>query len=374
MFPRRVGGTETYARALLAEYTRGNGPERVTVLANRHVAAEYGHATSDSVALHHVHSYRSGERMTTRALAMAWARMAPRRVARNVPDDIDVLHLPVTVPIPKLDRPTVVTIHELFYYELSREHLSTPQRWYRRWAYDGSARNATIVVAISSYVADRLAEYSGINRDRIEVVPYGVEHDRFRPQSEPGDAARLKSLELPERFLLYPATFMPYKNHARLLEALASVPDRTLALVLAGQDYGRLPQLQEHAHTLGVADRVRHVSHVEPATLAALYRRAEATVFPSLAEGFGLPPLEAMACGCPVASAKNTSLAEVCGDAALELEPENPTQMTASITQITEDQLLRANLRERGLKRAKRFSWATAAERHVEIYRRAAAT
>jgi len=125
---------------------------------------------------------------------------------------------------------------------------------------------------------------------------------------------------------------------------------------------------------LGLGERVVHL-HADPtAQVPALYRRAEATVYPSLHEGFGLPPLEAMASGCPVASTTNTSLAEVCGDAVVELEPEDPMQMATAITQITGDQQLRATLRSRGLERAQRFSWATVAARHLEIYRRAAAT
>jgi len=373
LFPRRVGGTETYVRGLLGEYARGNGPERLTVLANRHVAAEYGGAVGGPVALHHVRSYRPGDSDATRALAMASARVLPRLVARDVPEGLDIVHLPVTVPIPRTDRPTVVTIHEVQYHELP-EFFSRAERRYRRWAYDGAARSADVVVAISEYVAGKLVERAGVDPERIEVVHYGVDHETFVPTRGERDEALLAGLRLPERFAVYPANLWPHKNHARLLEAFARVQDAELALVLAGQAYGRLDPLLEQARRLGVEQRVHHVGHLERATLAALYRRAEAMLFPSLHEGFGAPPLEAMACGCPVASATNTSLAEVCGDAVLALDASQTDSIAAAIERITSDESLRERLRRHGLERARGFTWKAAAERHTAIYERAAAT
>ncbi len=373
LFPRRVGGTESYVRSLLAEFARGNGPEEVTILANGHVAAEYGEFARGPVSLHHVRSYRPGDSDLTRALAMASARALPRRAARDVPPGLDLLHLPVTVPIPRLEVPTVVTINEVQYHELP-QNFSALERRYRRWAYDGSARSAEIVIAISQYVADKLVERVGIPADRIELAHYGIDHDVFRVGPVEGDEQLLAPLRLPERFVFYPANLWPHKNHLRLLDALAQLEDDEIVLVLAGQDYGRLEQLEQRARSLGIERQLRHVGHHPAGTLAALYRRAEAMVYPSLHEGFGLPPLEAMGCGCPVASATNTSLAEVCGEDVVALDAEDVDSIAQAIARVTADSELRATLRERGLERAKRFSWAAAAARHLEIYRRAAAT
>jgi glycosyltransferase involved in cell wall biosynthesis len=371
LFPDRVGGSETYVRNLLDQFVRGNGPERVTVLANRHVQAAYRDRVGGPVELHGVRSYRSGTGTASRALAMAYAAALPRRAARGVPAGLDVLHLPVTVPIPRLDVPTVVTLHELQQHDRPDE-VGRAERLYRRWAYDGSARRADVTIAITHYLKDRLVEHLGLDADRVEVVHLGVDLERFDPAAGERDAEVRAGLGLERRYVFYPANAWPHKNHTRLIEAFARVGDHELELVLAGQPYGRLPELQGLARRAGVGDRVRHVGHLSRDDLPAVYRGAQATVFPSLYEGFGLPPLEAMACGCPVASSLRHSLAEVCGAAALELDPEDPSSIAGAIEAVTSDHALRRRLVARGPDHAGGFSWRRAADRHTEVYRRAA--
>ena len=155
----------------------------------------------------------------------------------------------------------------------------------------------------------------------------------------------------------------PHKNHGRLLDAFASVGDNDLWLVLTGQTYGHERLLAGRGR-----ERVRHLGHVPASDLAGLYRGAAAVVFPSLFEGFGLPPLEAMACAVPVAASGRGSLAEVCGDAALLFDPEDPDAMADAIRRVTSDETLRARLRAAGPARAARYTWAAAARRHVEAY------
>ncbi len=119
---------------------------------------------------------------------------------------------------------------------------------------------------------------------------------------------------------------------------------------------------------MGVGSRVHHLGYLDPDDVPALYRGALAMIFPSLYEGFGAPPLEAMACGCPVASSTRGSLAEVIGDAALTFDPESVEEIAASITRVVEDDSLRASLREAGLAQARAFTWEAAARRHCELY------
>jgi glycosyltransferase involved in cell wall biosynthesis len=371
LFPGRVGGSETNARGLLPQFAAGNGPERLTVLANRHVMAAYEELAGGPVQLHHVRSYRAGDSMPTRAIAMAWARAAPRRAARDVPADIDVMHYPVTVPIPATGAPRVVTLFDLQHHDLP--HLfSRGERAFRRWAYDDAARTADTVVTTSEFTKGRVTEVLGVDPGRIEVVYMGL-HKRFSP--EPGDDARLLAeFGLPERFVLYPANLWPHKNHERLLEAMSQLEDRELALVLTGQTYGRLERLAGRARQLGVERRVHHLGLVPADALAALYRTATALVFPSLYEGFGAPPVEAMGCGCPVAASDRGSLPEVCGEAALIFDAESPASVADAIGRVTADHGLRARLCEEGLQRAAHFNWRTAAEGHGSIYERAAET
>jgi glycosyltransferase involved in cell wall biosynthesis len=370
LFPGRVGGSESYARGLLGQFARGRGPERLTVLANSPVAEAYRAYATGPVELCQVASYRAGDRLLTRALAMAAARLSPARAARDVPAGLDVVHYPVTVPIPAVAAPTVVTIHDVSHLDL-RGPRTLPLRRYRRWAYDGAARAASVVIATSRFARERVVEGMGVLAQRVEVVAPGIDHDVFRPEPAPEDERRLAGLGLPGRFVLYPANLWPHKNHRRLLEALARLEDRELGLVLAGQDYGRLGELAGPAKRLGIGARIRHVGQVDPATMAALYRRARATVIPSLHEGFGFPALEAMACGCPVASSGRGALGEVSGEAALRFDPESPEALADSIYRIVYQSRLRSRLVAAGRRLSARYNWEACARRHVEIYARA---
>lgn len=370
LFPGRVGGSETYARGLLAQFARGAGPERLTVLANRQVAEAYRGYVAGPVELHRVASYPAGDRLLTRALAMATARVAPARAARDVAGGLDVVHYPVTVPIPAVAVPTVVTIHDVSHLDLGGLR-ALPLRRYRRWAYDGAARAAAVVIATSRFARERIVEGMGVPSPRVEVVAPGIDHALFRPEPGLDDERRLSGLGLPGRFVLYPANLWPHKNHRRLLEALAAVEDRELGLVLSGQGYGRLGELADLARRLGVRARVRHVGQVDPPTMAALYRRARATVIPSLHEGFGFPALEAMACECPVAVSGRGALGEISGEAALRFDPESPEALAGSIYRIVYQSELRSRLVAAGRRLSARYNWEACARRHVEIYARA---
>jgi glycosyltransferase involved in cell wall biosynthesis len=369
LFPGRVGGSETNVRGLLGEFAEGKGPERVTVFANRFVAADYGEYERGPVSLHHVRSYRAGSSTPTRALAMSAARALPWLAARDVPP-VDVVHYPVTVPIPRSDRPTVVTIHDLQHHDLPH-FFSRAERAYRRWAYDGAARSATMVVTTSEYTRQRVVELLGVPPERVEAVPHGLDPMQFKPAAD-GDAALLAPLDLPERFVVYPANLWPHKNHERLVDALAVQRERDVTLVLTGQPWDRLEQLMERATELGVGARVRHAGYVKPRAMPALYRAARGLIFPSLYEGFGAPPLEAMACGCPVAASLRGSLREVCEGAVLELNPESAESIADALDAIVADEAVRQRLRAAGAERAAAFRWSDAARKHSAVYARAA--
>ena len=371
LFPDRVGGTETYVRDLLAQYARGNGPEKVTVLANRHVLEAYRSRVRGPVSIHHVRSYPPGDRYTTRAIAMASAWALPGRAARDVPAGLDVVHYPVTVPIPRPRGPSVVTIHEIVHH-LSPGTLNRAERAYRRVAYDGSVRAATVVVTTNNLLKASLVDRVGLDPDRVEVIYYGVDRERFSPGPSSADD-RIEALNLPEQYLLFPANVWPHKNHERLIEAFARVPDDELHLILAGQTYGRLQPLLELARRLGVGTRVHHLGFIAPDDLPALYRRARATVFPSLYDNFPSPPLESMACGCPVACSLSGAMGELYEGAVEPIEPEDVSSITAAIERACTNDDLRESLRKAGFERAQRYTWETAARRHTDAYARAAA-
>jgi glycosyltransferase involved in cell wall biosynthesis len=327
----------------------------VTVLANGLLPDDY--TSRDVLRLR----YRPGDSNLTRLLAVArgYARLEP------LPPDIDLVHYPLTVPVPRARLPRVVTLHDLQHLELP-EYFSRAERLYRRFAYDGAARMADVVITPTQHARDMLAERLGVDPARVVVAPHGVDHERFNPA-----AADHVPFELPERFLYYPANLWPHKNHERLLEALARAAERDIALVLSGNPYDRLDRLRASAARLGVADRVTHLGFVDHAVVPALMRRARAMIFPSLFEGFGQPPLEAMACGCAVASSVGGALGEVCSGAVLELDPRDVDSIAAAIDRLGSDDALVAALRARGPERAREFTWARSAERHHAAYRQA---
>jgi glycosyltransferase involved in cell wall biosynthesis len=373
LFPGRVGGSESNVRGLLSQFAEGNGPGTVTVLANRYVMDAYTEFEHGPVELREVHSYRPGNSMPTRALAMAAARLAPARAARDVPPGLDLLHYPVTVPIPVAKLPRIVTVYDLQHHDLPG-FFSAPERAYRRWAYDDAARSADLVVTTSAWSKARLVALLRIEPERVEVVHMGVDQRRFSPEPKPGDQRVREDHALPERFVVYPANLWPHKNHERLLEALAAAGDKEVGLVLTGRAYGRLDRVLKRASELDVRERVWHLGYVTSDAVPALYRLAQGMVFPSLYEGFGSPPVEAMACGCPVAASFRGSLAEVCDGAALELEPESVESIAVAIEALCGDNDLRKRLVDAGIRRARELSWKACALRHTAIYERVAAT
>jgi glycosyltransferase involved in cell wall biosynthesis len=343
----------------------------VTVLVNRDVQATFADVFRGPLSARLVRAYRPGRRAPVRALAVAVARALPVAVNRAVPEDADAIHFPLTVGIPPAPIPWVVTAHDVLHHDLP-ELFPREQQRYRRWTYDGAARRARAVIAVSGFTRDRLVERVGVAPERVVVVPPGIDHDRFQPNGE-GDEQLLAQLPpLPRRFLIYPANLWHHKNHEALLRGLAAADDSDIRLVLTGHVYGRLRGLLERAGELGLQERVLHLGYVPDAALPALYRRATGMVFPSLYEGFGLPPLEAMACGCPVASSMRGALAETCGDAALAFDPDEPGSVAAAIDAAAADDDVRVRLRAAGLRQAARFTWRGSAARHAEVYAHAA--
>ncbi len=340
LVPGISGGSETYARELCRGLARV-GTHHYEVLVPT-LAPEAGGGLETVVAT----GYPASTTIPGRLRAMAGASMRPGALGRLL-TGADVVHYPLTVPVPPVDRPTVLTL-------LDVQHLDLPtlfprsERLFRRLAYDRGARSATRVIVISEWTRARVIDRLQLAPDRVHAIHLAVDHGRFTPDPT---VAR-------EPFLLYPARPWPHKNHPRLLEAFALLrearPELRLVLTGVGHDAERLPP--------GVETR----GGVDMDELVSLYRRAAAVVFPSLYEGFGLPPLEALACGCPVASANAGSLPEVLGDAAVLFDPEDPAAIAAGVSEA----LARApELSARGPEQAALYTWDATARAHDEVYR-----
>jgi glycosyltransferase involved in cell wall biosynthesis len=343
--PGAVGGSETYARGLLGAFAEGHGPERVSVLANPAAAATIEPAGPVELQARSLNVGEAG-----------LARLAGLVRAMAVPDTsaADLLHHPLTVPAPRARGASVLTLHDV----LHREHpsmFSPAERAFRRLDYERAARKATRVVTVSEHSRRQIVERLGIAPDQVVAVHSGVDHARFTP-------AGPRAAPLTGPFVLYPANLWPHKNHERLIAALAQVGG--LALVLTGAPSSRLASLQDLARRHGV--ELRHLGYVDD--MPALYRAAAALVFPSVAEGWGAPVVEAMACGCPVAASDAAAVAEAAGGAALLFPSDDVVAMADAIRRVTSDAALREDLRGRGIERAGALTWRSSAERHTEVY------
>jgi alpha-1,3-rhamnosyl/mannosyltransferase len=228
-------------------------------------------------------------------------------------------------------------------------------------------RSSSRIVAISESTKRDLSRFFAGSRGKTTVVPLATD-ERFRPVGGSPLQEALHRLRLPKRYILYMGINKPHKNLAFLLRVFAKV-GTDAKLVLAGKEDPRYSQAREEAKRLGLEDRVVFLGDIDDSDLPMLYSGVELFVFPSLYEGFGLPVLEAMACGTPVVCSGASSLPEIVGDAAVTLDPEDEAAWAATIAELLENEDFRRELSKKGLKRAGQFSWEDTARETVGIYR-----
>jgi glycosyltransferase involved in cell wall biosynthesis len=312
-----------------------------------------------------------------------WEQVAPLMAGRQ-----DILHLPYDSCTAWHRGKLVTTVHDLkpllfgtgsggVNLNAVLEHAIVGDKWKR----------IDHVITDSQCSRDDLIKLLGIPPDRIAVAHPGVDHNVFRPaeasskfdvRSLKHDEPRTSNLEPgtgSERpYLLCVAGADPTKNVGGLIEAFGRLPDELRHrhdLVIVG-DLRRRPEVSARVRQLGLEKQVRFPGIVEDAELVSWYQDARIFVFPSLYEGFGLPVLEAMACGCPVISSNRSSLPEVAGDAALLVDPGHVEALTGAIVRVLNDTSLQEDLRGKGLAQAARFTWARTAKAVVEVYRKIA--
>jgi len=238
--------------------------------------------------------------------------------------------------------------------------------------YREVADRADRIIAISKSTRDDIVGLFGVEPARVAVVPLGVSDD-FSPRPPGEQDAVRRALGLDRDFVLCLGAITRRKNTRRVIQAFAQVArERDVLLVLAGRKgYGWETELAP-IEELGLRDRVRLVPHVPAGRLPALYSAARALVFPSLYEGFGIPVLEAMACGTPVVTSNCSSLPEVAGDAALLVDPRDTEAIAEAALRLLDDEALRESLRARGLERARQFPWSRTARQTLQVYREVA--
>lgn len=277
---------------------------------------------------------------------------------------------------------TVAVLHDLTAYKLAQPAKQTAEnspalrarasqalsdwRWY---AYYRKLQSSRHIIAISQQVKDDAIALLGIAAERMHVVHHGVDHSRYQPQAGQGDFAERG------RYIINLGGRNANKNQDRLLRAFAQIapqhPD--LQLFFAGPwGAGDKAWLEQESQRLGVAASVQHLGYVANEAMTSLYSNALAFAFPSLEEGFGMPVLEAMACGAPVLSSTTSSLPEVAGEAALLVDPYDEQALAEGLNRLASDAGLCEDLRQRGIARAKQFTWARTAAQTWAVLEQAA--
>jgi glycosyltransferase involved in cell wall biosynthesis len=283
----------------------------------------------------------------------------------------DVLFVPSHVMPLVCPVPAIVTVHDLGYLAYPEAH-GRFDRWYLDWTTRRHIRVAAHLLADSEATRQDLIRHYGADPNRITVVYPGLD-PAFRPIDDPDQLATVQSrYGISSEYLIHVGTLQPRKNLDRLLDAFDRIDNSQLTidnsqfqLVLAGKSGWLAGDLVARARAM--PDRVRLLGHVDQQDLPALISGARALVMPSLYEGFGFPVLEAMACGTPVVASNVSSLPEVAGDAALLVDPHDTDALADALARILTDEGLRAELRRRGLQRARQFTWQRAARRTLTI-------
>jgi glycosyltransferase involved in cell wall biosynthesis len=358
-------GTETYSLHLIRELLAQGRGHRFCLYFNQAPTPGLFSGTAE---------------MRVMPFARLWTHVRLSREMRSAPPD--VLFVPSHVlPLIHPQR-SVATVHDLGFHYYPEAHTLF-QNLYLRWSTRYNARAATRVVADSIATRDDLLRYYRIPEDRIVVV-YPGRDETLGPVREPLALQAIRArYGLSEPYLLYVGTLHPRKNLVRLVKAFAALTDAIGTrsesvdgvrpervgpqLVLAGQKGWLFEEIFDQVRKLDLVDRVVFTGYVPDADLPALLSGAVAFVFPSLYEGFGLPVLEAMACGTPVICSNVSSLPEVAGEAALQIDPLDVEALAEAMVRIVADKGLRATLVGRGYEQVQQFSWQRCASQVLDV-------
>jgi glycosyltransferase involved in cell wall biosynthesis len=359
LVPDETGGMETYARELIPALARERPGMEITSFVNRETRAHNGGPWQEvgRTVLVPVHARRRVE----------WVRgeqqLLPRIAARA---GVDLVHsLASTAPVWGRFR-RVVTIHDLIYRIYPEAHAGLRSRGMGILVPLAARRSHRVLVPSESTRND-LMRLVNIPAKNIDVTPYGVATTFMSPT----DAAELRARHrLGNRPVVFTASAKrPHKNLMLLLEALALIPsERRPVLVLPGYATQHEAELRTHASHLGIEADTRFLGWISAADLEGFYGLSSCFVFPSLYEGFGLPILESMARGLPVASSNRSSLAEVAGDAALMFDPESPKAIADAIEDLLRNRALADRLRAAGYERVREFTWSATARATLQTY------
>lgn len=303
-----------------------------------------------------------------------WHQLHLPKHAANL--KLDVIHVPsYRRLVHHAPCPTVGTIHDLAPFHIKGKY-DVARMFYGRVVVKSLARRQNEIIAVSHCTARDIERFFGIAQSRTHVIHNGIDHDRFNPGDAENAHIRAESkYHISAPYLLYISRLEhPGKNHVRLIDAFDAFKKSTGSnwqLALGGGDWHGCEAIKAAAARATFASDIRFLGFIPDDDLPDLYRAAQAMIYPSLFEGFGLPPIEAMACGTPVISSTRGALEEVVADAALVVDPENTPDITHAITTLAGNPVLAASLKRKGLDNASRFHWSKTAAAVTKVYQMA---
>lgn len=356
VYDRRPSGLGVYTRAL--------------VTALRPVHSDLVVYTSRPEELAPAHALRSWGEPSRGGAGHLWRLLwtqtgLPRRM--HV-DRVDVLLNTLPEGPLRLGRPQVSVVHDLI--PLFYPDEFPRQQWYFRSFIPAVLRASSLVIADSAQTREDILDRYRLSAEHVVVVTPAVEHATFHPSADAPAAARSLGLD---DFLLFVGNMRPHKNLLGLLDAFANVTDGPVLAVVGYPDPRYAPAIYRRVRELRLDARIRFLGFVPAEVLPKLYSAALLTVVPSLHEGFGLPVLEAMACGSPVVTSTAGGLREAAGDAALPVDPLDAVAMARALQEVISSSVLRRSMRERGLAHVRRFQWSETARRVLKILQDATA-
>ncbi|TCW40349.1 glycosyltransferase involved in cell wall biosynthesis [Thermohydrogenium kirishiense] len=274
-----------------------------------------------------------------------------------------IFHSPSFVSSPFIRCPTIMTIHDLNHLKFP-EYYTKFHKYYYNYIVKPSALNAKKVLTVSNFSKMEIVNWLKCDSEKVVVTYNGVD-ENFKVINDKDKLIIIrKKYDLPQKFVLYIGNLKPHKNITNLIKAIKKI-NQEIMLVINGESNEILNKIIKENN---LENKVKFIGYVDDDDLPALYNLAELFVYPSLYEGFGLPPLEAMACGCPVITSNTSSLPEVVGEAGIMVNPYNVEEIARAIDLVLLNENLRREMIEKGLKQAKKFSWRKTAEETLKVY------
>lgn len=287
-------------------------------------------------------------------------------------ENVDIFWAPTSYITPNLipkSIKTVITVHDLVAFLFPQKH-NLKATLIEKFSLKRALKRSSKIVTISKNTAHDIQDKFETPSKKIEVIPCAG-NEEYRRINHQELAAFAKKTNLPDKFFLAVGTIEPRKNFTKLIKAFSIISERypEYSLIIVGKDGWQFEEVYEEIQQKYLQKKVHILGYLSGKSLISLYNLAEAFVFPSIYEGFGIPPLEAMMCGCPVIASYSSSIPEVVGDSALLIDPKSEESIAAAMLKIIKDEELREKLTNKGLQQAKKFSWEKSAKELINIFR-----